>query len=86
MQEMNLEEWVGKTVGEMLDSLPAYDEMRMVAGSRPGILEGANYRYGEKWLMVRANKITHQPTFNARHQWDAELFREETIGKVYWDR
>lgn len=85
MQEINLADWIGKSVGELLGQLGDYDELVFVDTSRPGVLGGANYRYGEKWLMIKVASVEHQAQFNARRKWDPELFRKETISEVSWE-
>lgn len=85
MQDINLSSFTGKPLQELLDAVGGYDRFIFVDNGRPGILGGANFLFGEKWLVVKINDITLQPRFNMKYAWDLELLKKELVTSAAWD-
>lgn len=82
--EFPLSSYVGKPVDSLLQALPAYDEFNYVDNGRPGILDGAQFRFGDRWLRVGVGELKHLQRFDAKYAWDFASFRKETIASLRW--
>jgi hypothetical protein len=82
LQNINLQDYVGKPVGALLAALPPYDEFFFTDNGRPAILGGANFRFGERWLQIETDEIVHQNRYEEKYRFDLELFKKELISRV----
>ncbi len=86
LEKIELETFVGKTVGELLAAMPGdYTEQVYFDNGRPGILGGSNFKYDDRWLVVSVSEFQFLTRFNKKYDWDLEEFKKETIAGVTWE-